>query len=43
MSVFTFDGAAMRAITSFVEPEVFPRFALPPELERGRYVPSGFS
>jgi RNA polymerase sigma-70 factor, ECF subfamily len=32
IDVFTFEGAAIKEITAFVTPEVFPRFGLPPAL-----------
>ena len=32
IDVFTFEGAAIKEITAFVTPEIFPRFGLPPAL-----------
>jgi RNA polymerase sigma-70 factor, ECF subfamily len=32
IGVFTFEGAVIKEITSFVTPEVFPKFGLPPAL-----------
>jgi RNA polymerase sigma-70 factor (ECF subfamily) len=34
IDVFTFEGPLIKEVTAFVLPQLFPRFGLPPELER---------